>query len=78
MLDALCEHANQTVMQGAALIMLIVRAGIVLVLRGLRPVGLGDCGRLCGVLMCVLVHDIDVDQRRHAPDLREEEQAKQP
>jgi hypothetical protein len=65
-------------MQGAALIMLIVRAGIVLVVPGLRLVGLGDCGGLCRVLMCVLVHDIDVDQRGHAPDLREEEQAKQP
>jgi hypothetical protein len=72
------EHANQPVMQGATLIVLVVRAGIVLVVRGLRLVGSGDCSRLCGVLICVLVHDIDVDQRRHAPDLREEEQAKQP
>ncbi len=78
MLDALCEHSNQPVMQGAALIMLIVDAWIVLVVRGLRLVELGDCGRLCGVLMCVLMHDIDVDQRHYAPDLREEEQAKQP
>jgi hypothetical protein len=72
------QHSNEPVVQGAALIVLIVRAGIMLVVRGLRLVGLGDGGRLCRVLMCVLVHDIDVDQRRHAPDLREEEQAKQP
>jgi hypothetical protein len=65
-------------MQGAALIVLIVRAGIVLVVRGLRLVGLGSCGHLCRVLMCVLMHDIDVDQRGHAPDLRNEEQEKQP
>ena len=65
-------------MQCAALIVLIVRAGIVLMLRGLGLVGLGDCGHLCRVVICVLMQHIDVDQRGHAPDLRDEEQAKQP
>ena len=65
-------------MQCAALIVLIVRAGIVLMLWGLGLVGLGGCGHLCRVVMCVLMHDIDIDQRGHAPDLRDEEQAKQP
>jgi hypothetical protein len=65
-------------MQRAALIVLIVCARIVLVLWGLSLVGFGRCGHLCRVVMCVLMHDIDVDQRGHAPDLRDEEQAKQP
>ena len=63
-------------MQGAALIVLIVRAGIVLVPRGLGLVGLGRCGHFCRVVICVLMQHIDVDQRGHAPDLRDEEQAK--
>ena len=65
-------------MQGAALIVLIVGSRIVLVLGWLRLGCIRGRGYLCGVVMRVLMDDIDVDQRGHAPDLRDEEQAKQP
>jgi hypothetical protein len=63
-------------MQGAALIVLVMDPGIVLM--RLRLVGLRDRGDLRGIDMPVFMDHVDVDQRRHAPDLRDEEQAKQP
>jgi hypothetical protein len=65
-------------MQGATLIVLVMDPGIVLMRPGLRLVGFRGRSDLHGIDMPVLMDHVDVNQRRHAPDLRDEEQAKQP
>jgi hypothetical protein len=63
-------------MQRAALIVLVMDPGIVLM--RLRLIGFRGRGDLRGIDMPILMDHVDVDQRHHAPDLRDEEQAKQP
>jgi hypothetical protein len=70
------QRPDQSMMQRAALIVLIMGPGIVLM--RLRPSGFRDRADLCGIDMPILMQHIDVDQRGHAPDLRDEEQAEQP
>ncbi len=65
-------------MQGAALIVLIMGARIVLKRLRLRRIGRSDSGHFRCIEMSVLMQDIDINQTRHAPELREQEQAKQP
>jgi hypothetical protein len=76
--ETLRQCSDQPVMQGAALIVLIMDPRIVLMGPGLRLVGFRDRGDLRGFDMAVFMDHVDVDQRGHAPDLRDEEQAKQP
>src|SRR5262249_13801600 len=73
---ALRQGPDQSVMQGAALIVLVMDPGIVLM--RLHLVGFRGRSDLRGIDMPVLMDHVDIDQRRHAPDLCDEEQAKQP
>ncbi len=78
LLEALRQHADEPMMQGAALIVLIMGARIVLKRLRLRRIGRSDSGHFRCIEMSVLMQDIDINQTRHAPELREQEQAKQP
>lgn len=72
------KRPKQAVMHRAALVVLVMDTGMIV--SGRAP-GVA-CGKFHrrgeGVGVLVLVHGIDVNQRDHAPDLRDQEQAKQP
>jgi hypothetical protein len=78
LLETLRHRANEPVMQGATLVVLIMGARIVLMRLRLRVIGCSHCGYLCCIEMSVLMQDVNIDQTGHTPELRKEEQAKQP
>jgi hypothetical protein len=69
------NHPDQPVVQGAALIVLVMGARLMLMCR-ILPVDRREFYSVAGVF--VLMHGVDIDQRDYAPDLRDQGQAEHP
>jgi len=76
LVDGLRRHPDQAVMQGAALVVFVVNARMMLI-AVLAP-ACRDGRHDDRVGVCKLVHGVNVDRRHHAPGLRDQEQAEKP